>query len=96
MTSPDNPAWHDALRPYAVEVAGDALLERISIDPQVCFGKPVIRGTRIWVGLFLGLIADGMTHEELLADYPRLTEQDLRACLGNGALLASGRFIDVA
>ena len=56
----------------------------------------MVRGTRIWVGLILGLLADGMTHEELLADYPQLTEEDLRACLGYGALLASGRFIDVA
>ena len=77
-------------------VAWDALLERIVIDPQVCYGKPVIRGTRIWVGLLLGLLADGMTHAELLADYPQLTEEDLRACLGYGSLLASGRFIDVA
>ena len=77
-------------------MARDALLERIVIDPQVCFGRPVVRGTRIWVGMVLGLLADGMTHEELLADYPQLTEEDLRACLGYGSLLASGRFIDVA
>jgi len=95
-TRPDTSAWHDALQPYAVDMAGDALLERISIDPQVCFGKPVIRGTRIWVGLILGMLADGRTHEELLADYPQLTEEDLRASLGYGSLLASGRFIDVA
>ncbi len=79
-----------------VDVPRDELLERILIDPQVAFGKPVIRGTRIWVGLVLGLLADGMSHDELLADYPQLTEEDLRACLGYGALLASGRFIDVA
>ena len=89
-------ACNDAGRSYAAGVARDALLERIVIDPQVCFGKLVVRGTRIWVGLVLGLLADGMTHEELLADYPQLTEEDLRACLGYGALLASGRFIDVA
>lgn len=77
-------------------VAGDALLERIVINPEVCFGKPVVRGTRIWVGLVLGLLADGMTYEDLLADHPQLTEEDLRACLGYGARLASGRFIDVA
>jgi len=77
-------------------VTRDALLERIVVDPQVCFGKPVIRGTRIWVGLVLGLLADGMTHAELLADYPHLTEEDVRACLSYGSLLASGRFIDVA
>jgi len=79
-----------------IGVPRDEQLERIVIDPQVCFGKPVVRGTRVWVGLVLGLLADGMTHDELLADYPQLTEEDLWACLGYGALLASGRFTDVA
>jgi len=41
------------------------LLERISIDPAVCFGKPCIRGTRIWVSLLLDFLADGMTTEEV-------------------------------
>ena len=62
----------------------------------MCFGKPVIRGTRILVGLVFGLLADGMTQAELLEDSPHLTEEDVRACLGYGSLLASGRFIDVA
>ena len=44
------------------------LLERISIDPQVCFGKPVIRGTRIWVSLILDFLANGMTFDEILAE----------------------------
>jgi uncharacterized protein (DUF433 family) len=56
----------------------------------------LIRGTRIWVGLILGRLADGMTNEEVLADYAHLTEDDLRACLACGSLLATGRFIDVA
>jgi len=60
-------------------------------------GVTLIRGTRIWVGLILGFLADGMTHDEVLADdYPHLTDDDLRACLAYGALLATGRFIDVA
>ncbi len=42
------------------------LLERISIAPTVCFGKPCIRGTRIWVSLILDFLANGMTMEELL------------------------------
>ena len=50
-------------------------------DPAVCFGKPTVRGTRIWVGLVLGLLADGLTVEEVLADYPSLSESDVRACL---------------
>lgn len=59
----------------------DELLDRIVIDPQVAFGKPVIRGTRIWVGLILGVLADGMTHDEVLVEYPHLTENDLWDCL---------------
>jgi uncharacterized protein (DUF433 family) len=77
-------------------VTRDELLDRIVIDPQVAVGKPVIRGTRIWVGLILELLADGMTHDAVLAEYPHLTEDDLRACLAYGARLATGRFIDVA
>jgi uncharacterized protein (DUF433 family) len=72
------------------------LPDRIDIDPQVCFGKPRIKGTRIWVGLVLGMMADGMTAEEILEQYPQLTEEDLRACLAYGAQLAVGRFVDVA
>ncbi|MGH9186483.1 MAG: DUF433 domain-containing protein [Acidimicrobiales bacterium] len=70
--------------------------ERIVIDPAVCFGKPRIRGTRIWVGLVLGLMADGMTTEEILAEHPQLSEADIRACLAYGAHLAVGRFVAVA
>ena len=62
----------------------------------MCFGKPVIRGTRIWVGLILGMLADGATMSELLDDYPYLTEDDLRACLAFGSVLAAGRYVDVA
>ena len=72
------------------------LLERITIDPNVCFGKPTIRGTRIWVGLILGFLADGMTVEEILAEYPSLTDDDVRACLAYGARLSVGRYVDVA
>ena len=57
------------------------LVERISVDPTVCFGKPTVHGTRIWVGLVLDLIADGMTVAEILDEYPSLTDDDVRACL---------------
>lgn len=72
------------------------LPDRIEIDPAICFGKPRIKGTRIWVGLILGLMADGMTTDEILDDYPQLSIDDLRACLAYGAQLAVGRFVDVA
>ncbi|WP_449420165.1 DUF433 domain-containing protein [Phormidium nigroviride] len=48
----------------------DNLLSRISIDPNICFGKPCIRDHRIWVALILDFLAGGATIEELLAEYP--------------------------
>lgn len=74
----------------------DELLERISIDPAVCSGKPCVRGHRIWVSLILGMLADGMTTEELLEDYPYLEEADIRACMAYGAKLAEGRYVDLS
>jgi uncharacterized protein (DUF433 family) len=62
-----------------------SLLERISIDPNVRFGKPCVRGTRITVGDVLGYLAGGMTEAELLADFPQLTHDDIRACLAYAA-----------
>ena len=44
------------------------LLKRISINPNICFGKPCIMGTRIWVSLILDFLADGMSAEEILAN----------------------------
>lgn len=72
------------------------LLDRISIDPAVCGGRPCIRGHRIWVSLILGLLAEGATIAEILADYPGIEEADVRACIAYGGRLAAGRFIDVA
>ena len=56
-------------------------LDRISIDPNGRFGKPCVRGTRITVGDILGYLAGGMLEAELLADFPQLTQDDIRACL---------------
>ena len=64
------------------------LLERISIDPRVCFGKPTVRGTRIWVSLILDLLAGGMTIGELLEEYPQLATEDIRAAIAYGATQA--------
>lgn len=71
------------------------LLARISIDPQVCFGKPCIRGHRIWVSLILDLLADGMAIEEILREYPGLEEADVRACIAYGAEMARERYVDI-
>ena len=72
-----------------------ALLSRISINPDVCFGKPCIRGTRIWVSLILDLLATGSTWGEILEDYPHLSEDDIRACLLYGSETARGRYFDI-
>ena len=71
------------------------LLERITIDPNVCFGKPCIRGTRIWVSLILDYLANGMTVEELLADYPSLTAEDIRAAIAYGAEMSRERYVEI-
>jgi uncharacterized protein (DUF433 family) len=70
-------------------------LERISIDPRICGGKPCIKGTRIWVSLILDFLADGMTEAELLGEYPELTHEDLLAAIAYGAEAARERIIPV-
>ncbi len=64
------------------------LLKRITIDPNMCHGKPVIRGMRYPVVNILELMSSGMTHAEILADYEDLEEADLQACLLFAARLA--------
>jgi len=56
------------------------LLIRISVDPNICFGKPCIRGHRIWVSLILDFLAGGWTEEDILANYPGITHEDIEAC----------------
>ncbi len=57
------------------------ILKRVTVDPDVLVGKPVIRGTRLSVELVLGLLANGMSMEELLEEYPSISRQDILACL---------------
>jgi uncharacterized protein (DUF433 family) len=71
------------------------LLDRISIDPNVCFGKPCIKGTRIWVSLILDFLANGMTMDEVRAEYPQLSADDIRAAIAYGAEMARQRYVDV-
>ena len=73
----------------------EELLARISIDPRVCFGKPCVRGHRIWVSLILNLLASGMTKSEVLRQYPGLEEDDINACIAYGAEMARERFVDI-
>ena len=61
------------------------LLDRITIDPPVRFGKPCVRGTRITVGDVLGHLAGSMSEEQLLREFPQLSRDDIRACLAYAA-----------
>ena len=61
---------------------------RITIDPQVCHGQACIKGTRIPVYQILGMLAHGDTIEELLTEYPSVTQEDILACLDYAASLA--------
>jgi uncharacterized protein (DUF433 family) len=71
------------------------LLERISIDPRICGGKPCIKGTRIWVSIILDFLADDMTEAELLDQYPGLTHEDVLAAIAYGAEVTRERVIPV-
>ncbi len=59
--------------------------DRIVIDPGVRFGKPSVRGTRISVGDVLSYLAAGMSEDAILADFPQLAREDIRACLAFAA-----------
>jgi uncharacterized protein (DUF433 family) len=72
------------------------LLQRISIDPKVCGGRPCIRGHRIWVPLILDYLASGTSEEEILREYPQLMREDIQACLAYGSELARERTVHVA
>lgn len=72
----------------------EELLSRISIDPNVCFGKPCIRGRRIWVSLVLDFLAAGMGVPEVMEEY-ELAEEDVLACIAYGAEMARERFVDI-
>lgn len=71
------------------------LLDRVTIDPRICGGKPCIKGTRIWVSLILDVLADGTTEAELLTEYPQLTHEDVLAAIAYGAEMARERIVPV-
>ncbi len=73
----------------------EQLLSRISIDPNICFGKPCIRGHRIWVSLILDFLASGSTREEILEEYPQLEMEDVLACIAYGAEMARERYVEI-
>jgi uncharacterized protein (DUF433 family) len=71
------------------------LLNRISVNPKVCFGKPCIRGTRIWVSLLLDMLTDEMCIEDILQEYPQLRREDVLAAIAYGAEMSRERFVEV-
>lgn len=68
------------------------LLSRISMDPDVCFGKPCIRGHRIWVSLVLDLLRSGWTAPRVLEQYPGIEEADVLACIAYGEEMSRERY----
>ncbi len=69
--------------------------DRIIINPEICHGKPCIKGTRIWVSLVLDFLASGDSVEAILQEYPQLTRDDILACIAYGAEVARGRFMPI-
>ncbi|MEZ4887540.1 MAG: DUF433 domain-containing protein [Chitinophagales bacterium] len=68
-------------------------LNRITLNPKVCKGRPTIRNMRFTVTQLLELLAAGMTNEEILEDYPYLEIEDIYACLFYAALMANAKSI---
>ena len=68
---------------------------RISIKPDICFGKPCIKGTRIWVMLLVDNLAAGVSEAELLEAYPQLKLEDIRAALSYAAEMTRERFVPI-
>ena len=71
------------------------LLKRISIRPDVCFGKPCIRGHRIWVSLVLDMLTEGWSIEDILREYCFLEKDDILACIAYGAEMARERYVEI-
>lgn len=72
-----------------------SLLERISVDPQVCHGKACIKGTRIMVSVILDNLAAGASYQEILKSYPALSLEDIHAAIAYAAALAKERVVNV-
>ncbi len=65
----------------------DNLIKRITTNPDICHGKPSVRNMRYPVEMILDLLSAGMTHQEILADYPALEDDDIKACLAYASRL---------
>ncbi|WP_414577458.1 DUF433 domain-containing protein [Anabaena sp. CCY 9402-a] len=76
-------------------MSNNDLLSRISIEPNICFGKPGIRGHRIWVYLILDYLAGGAKIEEVLEAYLSIEREDVLACIAYGAEMAQDVFVEL-
>lgn len=72
------------------------LLERISINPKICFGKPCIKGHRIWVSIILDNLAAGHDMADILESYPQLKREDVLACIAYEELIGQARRLDAS
>ncbi|OQY48550.1 MAG: hypothetical protein B6242_02085 [Anaerolineaceae bacterium 4572_78] len=71
------------------------IIKHISVNPNVCFGKPCIHGTRIWVSLILDFLANGTTIQEILEEYPQLSMEDIYAVFAYGAEMSRQRYVEL-
>jgi uncharacterized protein (DUF433 family) len=76
-------------------MSNSQLLSRISINPNICGGKPCIKGHRIWISLILDFLASGATMKEILEEYPQLEVEDILACIAYGAEMSRASFVDI-
>jgi len=72
---------------------GKQLLDRITLDPAICKGKPTIRSMRFTVAQMLELLASGMSTNEILEDYPYIEKEDIWACLSYAARIANAETV---
>lgn len=72
------------------------LLNRITVDPRVCAGKPCVAGTRIYISIILDGLAEGLTPEQIIDHYPQLTLDDIHAALSYASELARENIWKVA
>ncbi len=73
----------------------DELLSRITLDPKVCFGKPCVRGHRVWVSLVLDYLASGMSIADIVQEHPGIEEADILACVAYGAEMSREHVVDL-
>jgi uncharacterized protein (DUF433 family) len=73
----------------------DALIQRITVNSDICHGKPTVRGLRYPVETILELLSSGMSHEEILDDYPDLEREDILAVLAYAARLAQIKRVEI-